>query len=115
LIPSLILQPIVENSIKHGFNDIDYQGIISIEVNLLEPDFVQLIISDNGKGSRIGSNSLVNEKTIPFHESIGTDLVKTRLELLNGSEFKGMATLEEVITTEGYTTKIIIPLIIVSQ
>ena len=49
LMPKLILQPIVENSIKHGFKDIKSGGIINIAVNEQEESIFFHII-DNGQG-----------------------------------------------------------------
>lgn len=47
-IPKLILQPIVENSIKHGFEDVE-KGIITIKAEETEEE-IRLIVSDNGCG-----------------------------------------------------------------
>ncbi|MBC8035189.1 MAG: sensor histidine kinase [Chitinophagaceae bacterium] len=48
-IPKLILQPIVENSIIHGFNSISYQGVIDIRVEISAQSLL-FTIEDNGKG-----------------------------------------------------------------
>lgn len=48
-IPRLILQPLVENSIEHGFYDLLYPGKIEIEA-CRHGDFLQLSVRDNGKG-----------------------------------------------------------------
>lgn len=47
-IPKLILQPIVENSIKHGFDDVE-KGIIKIEA-VSDDDSMIITVSDNGCG-----------------------------------------------------------------
>ncbi len=47
-IPKLILQPIVENSIKHGFDDVE-KGIIKIEA-LRDENSLMITVSDNGCG-----------------------------------------------------------------
>ena len=110
LIPSLILQPIVENSIKHGFNNINYRGVIKIEVDQVDNNFISIKVRDNGNGSKTKSRN-VNGKILK-HKSFGIDLVKTRLELLNKAEFAGNATFEESVSKSGYETRIRIPLTI---
>lgn len=49
LIPRLIIQPVIENAIFHGFEDVLSDGRITIEVMLTETTMI-LVISDNGKG-----------------------------------------------------------------
>lgn len=53
MIPKLTLQPILENSIIHGFSDIVSGGILTIRVKRVSQN-VSIEISDNGKGMRIG-------------------------------------------------------------
>lgn len=48
-IPPALIQPFVENSIKHGFINPDYQGKISITLTK-EKKLVKCIIEDNGIG-----------------------------------------------------------------
>lgn len=48
-IPKTILQPLVENCIKHGLKDITENGRITIK-SLRRDDFIVIEISDNGKG-----------------------------------------------------------------
>lgn len=49
LIPPLIFQPIVENSIKHAFEGIEYVGEINVYFSTKD-NFLIAQISDNGKG-----------------------------------------------------------------
>lgn len=48
-IPKLILQPFVENSLVHGFENIPYQGNICIDVSK-EDEIIVFCITDNGTG-----------------------------------------------------------------
>ncbi|HYK74510.1 MAG TPA: histidine kinase [Pseudoneobacillus sp.] len=48
-IPKLIIQPIVENAVKHGIEKTNRQGVLSINVTLLSNDLL-IMISDNGMG-----------------------------------------------------------------
>ncbi|WP_435925087.1 cache domain-containing sensor histidine kinase [Paenibacillus sp. DYY-L-2] len=45
----LTLQPLVENSIQHGFEGIDYRGLIKV-TGVLEEDRILLRVEDNGIG-----------------------------------------------------------------
>lgn len=46
----IILQPIVENSIKHGFKDINYKGKIQVNGYLRDEDTLIFEVIDNGCG-----------------------------------------------------------------
>ena len=48
-VPSMILQPIVENAVNHGIRNIDWEGRIHLEIEGIE-DRIFIRIRDNGKG-----------------------------------------------------------------
>ena len=48
-IPSMILQPIVENAVQHGIHDCMEEGCIHLSVHR-EGDELRITVSDNGKG-----------------------------------------------------------------
>lgn len=48
-VPSMILQPVVENAVNYGIRDIDYEGKIVLKVSK-EEDFIRITIYDNGAG-----------------------------------------------------------------
>lgn len=60
----IILQPIVENSINHGFNGITYRGKLSIRifVDPFETETIVFEVTDNGIGTEI-SGSLPKSKS----------------------------------------------------
>ncbi|WP_272150789.1 histidine kinase [Tenacibaculum aiptasiae] len=69
-IPPMLIQPFIENSIEHGFSQIDYKGHISVNLKLLNnKKHIHCIIEDNG----IGLNNKNN--TSAFKKSISTDLI----------------------------------------
>jgi LytS/YehU family sensor histidine kinase len=49
LVPALILQPLVENAIRHGIEPRRGPGLISIEAKK-EGKHLRLIVQDNGRG-----------------------------------------------------------------
>ena len=48
-VPSMILQPLVENAVNHGIRNIDWEGKILLEITGLE-DNILILVKDNGKG-----------------------------------------------------------------
>lgn len=100
LVPPLIFQPIVENSIKHGFNGINYKGKISIDL-VKSGNHLVCKIADNGTGFK--------PKTGSEHKSFGTKLTKERLELFNKlHRQKAVFNIEQ--SQKGVTVTINIPL-----
>lgn len=79
LVPKIILQPIVENAIKHGVSQVRRHGIISIR-GYRKNDDVFLEVADNGKG--------YHEKTDQLHPSgYGLKNVNERIQLEYGSRY----------------------------
>ncbi|MDC7994285.1 tetratricopeptide repeat-containing sensor histidine kinase [Altibacter sp. HG106] len=75
-IPPMLLQPIVENCIEHGFQNIGYQGRIQISLTL-EDSFLSCKIEDNGRGIDVQTTS--KDKT-----STATDLIHSFLRKTTG-------------------------------
>ncbi|NLL01109.1 MAG: histidine kinase [Clostridiales bacterium] len=48
-VPSMILQPVVENAVNYGIRDIDYEGKICLKVDQV-PHAIRISIYDNGAG-----------------------------------------------------------------
>jgi len=74
LIPPFLLQPLVENSIKHGMKDSKLMVKIKIERS---EQGLKIIVKDNGKGFKIIRDS-----------GKGLFLIKSRLESLYGSDYR---------------------------
>ncbi|MFY0631104.1 MAG: histidine kinase [Flavobacteriaceae bacterium] len=77
LIPPMLIQPFVENSIKHGFKNLNYTGEISILFHV-KKDFLHCEVKDNG----IGINQSKSEKQ--SHQSMAMQVTKERIESLSG-------------------------------
>jgi two-component sensor histidine kinase len=50
MVPAMILQPIVENAIKHGTSGLTSIGEVGIDVCLSAGDLLRIVVSDNGPG-----------------------------------------------------------------
>lgn len=72
-IPALLLQPLVENAVKHGVSELLEKGRIKINVSRDSSDLI-ISISDNGKG-------FVKEPTT--ENGFGIRLTQERIKLLN--------------------------------
>lgn len=90
LVPKLILQPLVENSIYHGIREIE-DGVGTIEIcGHIRDGFCILEISDNGKGFSKGRLEEIRkhlEETDDYRESIGLFNVNKRLRLFYGKGY----------------------------
>lgn len=78
IIPPLIIQPLVENSIKHGVEEIEGPGTIEISV-YKENQRVIIKVIDNGKGVKFDINSILTNSSDNKH--IGIKNIQERLEL----------------------------------
>lgn len=83
-VPPLILQPLVENAIKHGINPKDDGGTVRI-IGRRQADAVELIVEDDGVGI---NPELVNTLLSydPKRKSIGLSNVHSRLISLYGPD-----------------------------
>ena len=77
-IPSLILQPFLENALWHGLSSKKGEKKIGIHVQRLNRDMIQIDITDNGVG-RAASEKL-KESRVLKRKSLGIDITKERLQ-----------------------------------
>jgi LytS/YehU family sensor histidine kinase len=97
-IPTMLLQPLVENIFKHAFDEESLQPSFTIDFTITVDQLLQIQISDNGKG---------NKKSINTHTSKGIAIAKKRLQILQPSNVNPI---EITFSTTG--TTVIIRLII---
>jgi len=79
-VPTMLIQPYVENSISHGLMPSEGKGMVKIALKL-ENEYISCIIEDNGIG-REASHELRRKKE-NNHNSLGTRIVASRLDLVN--------------------------------
>lgn len=80
-IPTMILQPYVENAIWHGLLHKDGKGKLEIEITKRNEDIV-IILEDDGIG-REKSKELRSKTKMGLHKSLGMSITEERLNNLN--------------------------------
>ena len=80
LVPSLILQPLVENAIRHGIEPREDPGRVRISARRAD-GMLELKVSDNGPG-------LPEVEAAPTREGVGLSNTRSRLAHLYGAKHK---------------------------
>jgi len=108
-IPPLLLQPYIENSIRHGILNLqNRRGLILVNFSV-NGQFLKCIVEDNGIGREM-SLKLKNASRIN-HQSKGMELVKKRIESLNNIYHASITVLIEDLKKDDQTgTRITIKL-----
>jgi len=79
MIPTMIIQPFVENAIWHGISALDDKGMILISFVMHSPQAIRISIEDNGVGiKKAGTYSSRSEN----HLHMGMAMTRKRLEII---------------------------------
>lgn len=105
MIPSMLIQPFIENSILHGFSGIDYPGKLLIRFSQ-EAAQLSVKISDNGKG--------FTAQTDKTHVSRASQIIEDRLYLL-AKQYRSKANYRIDSGEEGKGVTAVISLPIITQ
>ena len=90
-IPSMILQPIVENAVTHGIRNIDWEGRIHLCIRQKE-EYIEISVKDNGKGisqeriRQILNGEITSKEEAGDSTGVGMNNVISRLELYYGEK-----------------------------
>ncbi|WP_210725520.1 sensor histidine kinase [Candidatus Colwellia aromaticivorans] len=82
LIPSLLIQPIIENSMKHVIAKNEEGGTISLRAEVVS-DMLVLTLSDTGSGARIDRNKVKGEAS----RGVGLRNIDERLKVLYADDY----------------------------
>lgn len=83
IIPPMLLQPVIENSIKHGEIHKAINGKVIIEIKI-DHGFLLCSVTDNGIG-----RAKANTKKNKHHHSKGMSIIQDRIHLLSGNSTTG--------------------------
>jgi ligand-binding sensor domain-containing protein len=75
-IPSLLLQPVAENSVNHAFQGLNRKGLLRISVEPKD-SFIVCTVEDNG----VGRNH--RDRSVTDHVSVGTSIIEERISAFN--------------------------------
>lgn len=78
-IPSLLIQPFVENSLWHGIQNLKGKGKIQVSFNLKDKS-IFCAIEDNGIGRENAEK--IKQSRLTDHISLGSSITQTRMKLL---------------------------------
>ena len=99
LIPSMLLQPLVENSIKHGFKNLKRKGILKVGFRR-EKGFIRCEVEDNGGGRSFDklkdghslALSITHERMVMLNQSLNKPCKMEVIDLFNNGEKAGLKT-----------------------
>ncbi len=117
LIPAMIVQPFVENSIEHGLRP-KQSGLLTVEFKLSDDEKTLLcIIEDDGVGVNAGkAKQDAHKSEHQTHRSRGLDITRERLGLLHGNPLGHYVTITDrseipPYNAEGTRVVVVLPLL----
>ena len=94
-VPSLLVQPYVENAIIHGLANSENEDLYLTVTASLANDRIKFIVQDNGIG-RVQSSEF-NRLNKPYHKSIGLKITEDRIHLYKrGDETDGSISITDL-------------------
>jgi len=81
-IPSMMLQPVIENAVEHGLREVKENGLILIDFSLTN-NKITVTIEDNGSGYEPKQTRPTDTLKIKKHKSLSTKIIKERIEGFN--------------------------------
>jgi ligand-binding sensor domain-containing protein len=99
-VPSLLIQPYVENAIVHGIRYSERKDLVVCVRVFAEEDHVHLVIRDNGIGRRRAAE--INRLNRPYHTSIGLGITEDRINIFSRQQGSaGSVRITDLVDNEG--------------
>jgi len=83
-VPSILIQPFVENAIVHGLAHSEENGLNLTITAALENESIKYIIQDNGVGREKAAE--YNRRNKPYHKSVGLKITEDRIRIFNSGQ-----------------------------
>ena len=83
-VPTMIIQPYVENAIEHGIRP-KQKGLIKIDFKLKDEETILCIVEDDGVGREKVKKIQEANEHLNSHKSLGTKITQKRLEILHNN------------------------------
>ncbi|WP_308851589.1 histidine kinase [Pedobacter sp.] len=111
-LPPMLVQPLIENAIKHGLLHLDKAGLVTITYSKLG-ECLQVEVDDNGVGRKKAAELKANKEKL--HHSFAIKANQTRLDILNKGRVNSLFVLEiidkyELGQPSGTIARLTIPL-----
>jgi hypothetical protein len=95
LIPPMLVQPLVENAIKHGLRGLDRTPVLRVRFERVD-DHLVVEVEDNGRG-----RDAAEQRDKGDHRSVGSTILERRLQLIGQAEKVRAQIRYEDLKTEG--------------
>lgn len=95
-VPSLIIQPFVENAIEHGIAHSERKDCILSVSASISNDYILYSIEDNGVGRK--QSAAYNIQNKKQHKSLGITITKDRIHIFNDTD----KSIDNVVITDLY-------------
>lgn len=82
LVPSLLFQPLIENSIKYAIAKLEHDGVIEISAQV-EEQMLKVTLSDNGPTVIDSDDAVLHRKG-----GVGLENIRSRLKALYGKQYE---------------------------
>lgn len=102
-----LLQPLIENAVFHGFDEIPYKGELMVSI-FEDSGSLNMIVADNGRGFNAERRKDEPSKTGDQLNEIGVKNIRKRIKLHFGEDYGLWITSEE---GSGTVAKIVVPVI----
>lgn len=96
-LPPLMIQPLCENSIKHAYNGSPVEIVVSYRLN--GEDALMVLVNDDGVGFTV-------EKTTDRRQSLGLNILRSRIELLKKQGFEASYNINHLDTVRKKGTSV---------
>lgn len=81
LIPSMLIQPFIENAIKHGIENSSTEGLITVSFEIKDISLI-CVITDNGIGYKQSKRNASDTN----HESVALKVTEERIKNMSGAQ-----------------------------